>query len=672
MHNPNEIQGSGAHHSPCLSLMPLPVQQHSPSGAGTAAGPATPSLPVSPHNSGGITFATPGVPEYDVLQYDQYAQTLSCVGHEESSQFADPFHVQTSLHAACMPAAETSSHLTVPLVQPTGDVQYLPQPASNSQFAWGQSSHEQHACGNAASAVFHAVGSPPFAEHVPNAQFGLSQVDTSHVEMHAAPLPLQPCSSMIAEQLPQPQLAHGHPAIGHAFPVHSVDIMQPASWVMDANALPVAEPFAHQVEHIGMPQPAPNSQFAWGQPSHDQHAYGTAAPAVFNAGGPPPFAEQHVPNTQFGLSQVDTSHVEMHAAPLPVPVHSMHDAKFIEPDLPLPFAQPGVPLTVHSYFVDNAVACLPAEGVPVSETSTSPSQQPAVQQEPCDPMPVVATGSLPLKAASSNPSTAPKTVSVLKPFVEENLPTRPALVKFDDIVLVANVEKNSRMVEWEWSRAVAAMGLKTSRDSVFFTKNKDQHLAEMMAAEIGQAQITYRGWGSEDRGQHGLGSSAFVLLMLLVSLTKQVAQASKANAIKLVVGLIKVSVAALGTLESCPGMVYGRDARYHDTSLQVDASGVVQNLNGLLQQHPCFTWAWAHLMAKGFCGCKITSAVTHPTLWDLVILLVWAKNNPATKKVWAYLGQFLWPKVLFLVGSICDKYVLEITAAFGKCTSLEK
>ena len=178
----------------------------------------------------------------------------------------------------------------------------------------------------------------------------------------------------------------------------------------------------------------------------------------------------------------------------------------------------------------------------------------------------------------------------------------------------------------------------------------------MMAAEIGQAQITYRGWGSEDRGQHGRGSSAFVLLMLLVSLTKQVAQASKANAIKLVLGLIKDSVAALGTLESCPGMVYGRDARYHDTSLQVDASGVVQNLNGLLQQHPCFTWAWAHLMAKGFCGCKITSAVTHPTLWDLVILLVWAKNNPATKKVWAYLGQFLWPKVLFLVWSICDKY----------------
>ena len=616
-----------------------------------------------------------------------------------NSQFAESFDVQPSL-----PAFDTSSQFTVPFVQPTA---HLPKLGPNSQFALEQPSHDQHACGNTAPAIFN-LGGPAqcaqFEQQLPNAQFALNQVDTSHVEMHAAPLPLQPCCHLIAEQFAQPELAQAQPAtigqpmfghVEHAFPV---DTMQPSSG-MGGNGdlpggLPGADPFAHQVGHVVLPQPGPNSQFAESfdvqpslpafdtssqftvpfvqptahlpspnsqfaleQPSHDQHACGNSAPAIFNLGGPAPCAqfEQPLPNAQFALNQVDTSHVEMHAAPFSMPVHSMHGASFTEPDVPLPFAQPGVPLTVHSFFADNAVACLPV-GVPASDTSTSPSQQPAVQQEQCDAMPVVATGSLPLKPAPSNPSPAPKTASVLKPFVEEDLAMRPALIKFDDIVLVANVEQNSRMVEWEWSRAAAAMGLKTSRDSVFFTKNKNQHLAEMMAAEIGDAQVTYRGWGSDFRGQHGLGSSAFVLFMLLVSLTKQVAQSTKANAIKLVVGLIKISVAALVTLESCPGMVYGKDTRYHDTSLQVDASGVVKNLHGLLQQHPCFTWAWAHLMAKGFCGCKITSATTHPTLWDLMILLVWAKNNPATKKVWAYLGQFLWPKVLFLVGCICDKY----------------
>ena len=521
MHNPNESQGqsSGAHHpnagSSYLSLGPLmPVQQHSPGVVGTAEGQAIPSLPVIPHDPGGFSITTPAVPGY-ISQHGQYTQPFAYVEPEETSQFAEPFvqpmAIATSSQFAepfdvqpSLPAFDTSSQFTVPFVQPTA---HLPAPCAQ------------------------------FEQQLPNAQFALNQVDTSHVEMHAAPLPLQPCCHLIAEQFAQPELAQAQPAtigqpmfghVEHAFPV---DTMQPSSGIMDGNGdlpggLPGADPFAHQVGHVVLPQPGPNSQFAESfdvqpslpafdtssqftvpfvqptahlpeagpnsqfaldQPSHDQHACGNTAPAIFNLGGPAPCAqfEQPLPHAQFALNQVDTSHVDMHAAPFSMPVHSMHGASFTEPDVPLPFAQPGVPLTVHSFFADNAVACLPV-GVPVSDTSTSPSQQPAVQQEQCDAMPVVATGSLPLKPAPSNPSPAPKTASVLKPFVEEDLAMRPALIKFDDIVLVANVEQNSRMVEWEWSRAAAAMGLKTSRDSVFSQRTRTNILLRWWQLRLGK------------------------------------------------------------------------------------------------------------------------------------------------------------------------------------------
>jgi hypothetical protein len=145
---------------------------------------------------------------------------------------------------------------------------------------------------------------------------------------------------------------------------------------------------------------------------------------------------------------------------------------------------------------------------------------------------------------------------------------------------------------------------------------------------------------------------------VLVTNTKQITANVKQNALSLIIGLLQVSAAALETIESCPGICYGKDKKYHETCLQVDATGIVQNLHTLLMQHTGFTWAWGHLMTQGFCNYKIISAMTHPTLWDLLVLLAWAKNNQQMRKVWHYLGQFLWPKVLFLCSKILSQYAL--------------
>ena len=191
--------------------------------------------------------------------------------------------------------------------------------------------------------------------------------------------------------------------------------------------------------------------------------------------------------------------------------------------------------------------------------------------------------------------------------------------------------------------------------SGFFSQNQEKHASEMIAAELTANQIQYRGWGDKGRGDHAVGSAALIMLLTLISNTKPYSAESKAKAIKLMVGLVQLSVAALEMVEGCPGICYG-DGRYHERQLSVGATGIVQNFESLLLQHKGFTWAWGHLMVKGFCGHKIVSAQSHPCLWDILVLLAWAKNFPSTKKVWRYLGQFLWPKIIFLCSRIIDKY----------------
>lgn len=299
------------------------------------------------------------------------------------------------------------------------------------------------------------------------------------------------------------------------------------------------------------------------------------------------------------------------------------------------------PFEVHSFLADNALACPP--GAPSHEHTLQQSLSPQAPENSI------------AKVATAVPARAPKRVSIIKPYDEEDLPIRPALVKIDGgKVLAATVEQNSGVVEWEWARAADAIGLKTDKNSQFLSRNSDHHYSELIQAEISQDQIMYRGVGTGARGQHSMGSSAFMLVILLIALTKQHAPDIKAAALSLAVGILKTAVATMTAAVSCAGIVYGRDKRYHEQTLEIDSTGIVKNLHTLMMQHPGCIWAWSQLMVKGFCNYKITSACTHPTLWDLIILLAWAKNSPGVKKVWSHFGQILWPKILFTIGCILD------------------
>ena len=107
------------------------------------------------------------------------------------------------------------------------------------------------------------------------------------------------------------------------------------------------------------------------------------------------------------------------------------------------------------------------------------------------------------------------------------------------------------------------------------------------------------------------------------------------------------------------GLIYVKGQGYISQTLTVSSTGIVHGLTHLIHKHPGFAWAWAHLMKEGFCSHQITSSTSLPTVWDLVILLIWAKNSPSVKKVWQHAGQLLWPNVLWLCGKILDRLAIE-------------
>ena len=316
----------------------------------------------------------------------------------------------------------------------------------------------------------------------------------------------------------------------------------------------------------------------------------------------------------------------------------------VEQDMPQPFAQASEPVFLRSYLEDSAMACVP-------NASSQPSVIPANIET--SQAAVVETS-----IASVSQSSSSKAVSIVRSSDDAALCVKPALVRTDTgLVLSANVDQVDKIAHWDWQRATAAIGLQTLKVGKYLRDNTELHMREMMEAELCIDQIAYQGWGSQVKGQHSLQSQAFVLVILLVNLTKQHSAAIKTAALKLVIGLLKAALVTMADIQgSFAGIIYGKDKRYHQQILSFGTTGIVENLNALMLQDPACNWAWNHLMEKGYCNLKITSAFAFPTLWDLLIFITWAKCNPSTKKVWFNFGQLIWPKLIWVIGTVLDKF----------------
>ena len=300
---------------------------------------------------------------------------------------------------------------------------------------------------------------------------------------------------------------------------------------------------------------------------------------------------------------------------------------------------------VHRYLADHAIMCI--------EPTLTPSQ-PMVPQDNPATVAVVAEAS-----GDANPKPAEGFTSIIRPLDESKLPFRPAAVKLSTgKVLSAVVQpqhaSSSVSVQWEWGRVVDAVGMKSEKQGKWLKSNEALHLAELHHAEISPFEISYKGAGLEDRGHHTMASRALLLLILLVTSSKAFAPQAKQSAMVVAMELLQLGVRTLTCACSFVGVCYIKGKGFLDEEVSVLQTGLVKNISKLIQQHPGALWAWNALITKGFCGQKIISSVSHPTIWDLILFLAWAKNSPSVKKVWQDVGSILWPKVLHACGKVLD------------------
>ena len=302
---------------------------------------------------------------------------------------------------------------------------------------------------------------------------------------------------------------------------------------------------------------------------------------------------------------------------------------------------------VHRYLADHAIMCI--------EPTLAPSQAMVPQGNPA----TVAVAVVAEASGGANPKPAEAFTSIIRPLDESKLPFRPAAVKLSTgKVLSAVVQPQHASspvsVQWEWGRVVDAVGMKSEKQGKWLKNNEALHLAELHHAEISPFEISYKGAGLEDRGHHTMASRALLLLVLLVTSSKAFAPQAKQRAMVVAMELLQLGVRTLTCACSFVGVCYIKGKGYLDEEVSVLQTGLVKNISKLIQQHPGALWAWNTLIAKGFCGQKIISSVTHPTIWDLILFLAWAKNSPSVKKVWDEVGSILWPKVLHACGKVLD------------------
>ena len=302
---------------------------------------------------------------------------------------------------------------------------------------------------------------------------------------------------------------------------------------------------------------------------------------------------------------------------------------------------------VHRYLADHAIMCM--------GPTLAPSQAMVPQGNPA----TVAVAVVAEASGGANPKPAEAFTSIIRPLDESKLPFRPAAVKLSTgKVLSAVVQPQHASspvsVQWEWGRVVDAVGMKSEKQGKWLKNNEALHLAELQHAEISPFEISYKGAGLEDRGHHTMASRALLLLVLLVTSSKAFAPQAKQRAMVVAMELLQLGVRTLTCACSFVGVCYIKGKGYLDEEVSVLQTGLVKNISKLIQQHPGALWAWNTLVAKGFCGQKIISSVTHPTIWDLILFLAWAKNSPSVKKVWDEVGSILWPKVLHACGKVLD------------------
>ena len=288
-----------------------------------------------------------------------------------------------------------------------------------------------------------------------------------------------------------------------------------------------------------------------------------------------------------------------------------------------------------------------------------------------DLVPVVAAGNqalAPLHASTSGvdamapKSRASRASALVRAPTKEELPERIAVVQLDaGTTLTATICQDGDTAEWEWARAVSFMGMKTNKHHLYLSRNMETFKAELEVAEIVSSAIVYRGRNAGEAlsGHHMMLSPAFLLMILLSCANKRFNQSIKSKALTLVSNLLRLAAGVAPATIRFACFMYGGDKEYHQLNLSLQEGCMVFGLEQAFAQSSQAKKLWSTLMENDFSTHKIRSSMDAPTLWDLVLFLLCSKIYQSKSNVWRCLGQFLWPKVIWVCGVLLDNLAVE-------------
>ncbi|CAE6958908.1 unnamed protein product [Symbiodinium sp. CCMP2456] len=158
------------------------------------------------------------------------------------------------------------------------------------------------------------------------------------------------------------------------------------------------------------------------------------------------------------------------------------------------------------------------------------------------------------------------------------------------------------------------------------------------------------------------------MLMILAILPgrKKLQPGSKACCLQLLLELVRSAVGSLGGVPVQGGVLnfacFDPHGHPHAMSLEFNEAGMTTGFRELPDIHRRASQTWVRLTdsSNRWHSMNLTSTLELSSLWDMLLWCTWSKHNPAVGRVWEDVGQHLWPKLLYVCGSLLQQFALKM------------
>ena len=227
----------------------------------------------------------------------------------------------------------------------------------------------------------------------------------------------------------------------------------------------------------------------------------------------------------------------------------------------------------------------------------------------------------------------------------------------DGMAFTGNINQEDA-VEWDWDRVPVALGMQTAKDHLLLRRGRCEFEKEFSVAQVSFSQFHYRGLGSDkETGKHTMESTALLLMIALMPCRKSVRNNCKVAALETLKAFLELCMGK--TTHTCACSALGDDYQFHAAELKF-VNGVSDELGALLVYHAESKDTWERLGKLGWCGHRVTSSLTHTSIFDAMLFLVFAKTRQANLGVWKAVGQYIWPRLIWLIGNALDQYAEKL------------